>query len=107
VSSVDNTNQEVGFVDLSGVQTVRTIGAAHDRLGTEIARCRTVRLRLDDLGEFDLGLIQLVLAARRAALASGKSLTLTAPVTGALHTALDRGGFLAADAFWQQASGDQ
>ncbi|MDC7788927.1 STAS domain-containing protein, partial [Rhodoplanes tepidamans] len=92
--------------------TVRTIAAAHERLTTELARAGGVRIRLDDLAEFDLGLVQLVLAARRSAAAAGKSLALAAPASGALRTTLDRAGFLAIDpadplggpAFWLQAT---
>ncbi|RAI41038.1 hypothetical protein CH341_22530 [Rhodoplanes roseus] len=100
------------MVELAGAQTVRTIGAAHDRLRTEIEAHAAVRVRLDGIEDFDLSLIQLLLAARRAAGAAGKSLTLASPATGALRTALDRAGFLASDPadplggppFWLQAS---
>jgi hypothetical protein len=112
---VDNTNQEIGLVDLAGVQTVRTIGVAHDRLKAVVAGHAAVRIGLDGLEEFDLSLVQLVLSARRSALAAGKALTLAGPVRGPLHAALDRAGFLSSDAadplggaaFWLQASGDQ
>lgn len=112
---MDITNQKVELVDLDGVQTVRTIGVAHDRLKAAIAGHSAVRIGLDGLDEFDLSLVQLVLAARRGASAAGKSLTLAGPVRGPLHATLDRAGFLAGDAadplggaaFWLQASGDQ
>ncbi|NVO12444.1 MAG: STAS domain-containing protein [Rhodoplanes sp.] len=112
---MDNTNQEIGFVDLDGLQTVRTIGVAHDRLKAAIADHAAVRIGLDGLEEFDLSLVQLVLAARRGALAAGKSLILAGPVRGPLYVTLDRAGFLSRDAadslggatFWLQASGDQ
>lgn len=112
---MDNTNQKIEFVDLGGVQTVRTIGVAHDRLKAAIAGHPAVRIGLAGLEEFDLSLVQLVLAARRGARAAGKSLTLAGPVRGPLHATLDRAGFLARDTadplggatFWLQESGDQ
>lgn len=107
-----NVIQEIAVVDLAGPQTVRTIAAAQDRLTTELARATDVRVRLDEVAEFDLGLVQLLLAARRSASAAGKSLALAAPASGALREALDRAGFLAVDpadplggpAFWLQAT---
>lgn len=112
ISNNQEAVPEVATVDLAGAQTVRTIAAAHERLRAELGRADTVRLRLDDVSEFDLSLVQLVLAARRSAQASGKSLHLAAPTGGALRRALDRAGFLTVDpadpcggsAFWLQAT---
>ncbi|MFD2184582.1 STAS domain-containing protein [Rhodoplanes azumiensis] len=112
ISNNLNVVPEVAVVDLAGAQTVRTIAAAHERLRAELGRADAVQIRLDDVSEFDLSLVQLVLAARRSARAAGKSLHLAAPVGGALLRALDRAGFLAVDpadpcggsAFWLQAT---
>lgn len=61
--------------------------------------------------EADLSLVQLLLAARKAAQQSGKTLVLARPVSGALRDVLLRGGFLAPgaprkeeDAFWLQGA---
>ncbi|MFL9823400.1 STAS domain-containing protein [Rhodoplanes sp. SY1] len=112
ITTNQNAVPEVAVVDLAGAQTVRTIAAAHERLRAELDRADAVRIRLDDVSEFDLTLVQLVLAARRSARAAGKSLDLAAPARGALRRALDRAGFLATDpadpcggaAFWLQAT---
>lgn len=79
-----------------GVLTVRNIQTAYDRLSAMIAQHQTIEVDCDGVVEFDLSLMQLLLAAKRGADKDGKSLRLTAPVTGKLRTALDRAGFLGA-----------
>jgi hypothetical protein len=104
---VSLSNSPACRFDLDGAQTVRTIQAAHERLVTAMAEHQSIEIHCNAVTEFDLSLIQLVLAAKRSADRAGKTLALAAPATGNLHTALDRAGFLAAavgesggEAFW-------
>jgi ABC-type transporter Mla MlaB component len=99
-------------IDLDGSQTVRGIEATYERLSAALAQHQAVDIRCDGIAEFDLSFIQLLLAARRSAHASGKSLRLTGPATGKFRLALDRAGFLAgaaeessqSTAFWIEGS---
>ncbi len=94
-------------VVFDGVQTVRNIQSAYDRLAVAIAEHRTIEVDCDGIAELDLSLIQLLIAAKRSADKNGKSLRLAAPASGILRSALDRAGFLSAGndashhaAFW-------
>ena len=99
-------------VVFDGVQTVRNIQAAYDRLSAAIAEHQTIEVDCEGIAELDLSLIQLLLAAKRSADKNGKSLRLAAPAAGNLRVAIDRAGFLAAgvgepdqaQAFWLQTS---
>jgi hypothetical protein len=109
---MDITEQPVGRIDLAGAQTVRTIHDAHRQLDDALAGHAAVEIALDAVTELDLGLIQLLVAARRSADRAGKSFTLASPATGALRLALDRAGFLAGAAdpaagrtFWLKEHG--
>jgi ABC-type transporter Mla MlaB component len=95
VSLVSLSSSPVCRFDLDGAQTVRTIQATHQRLATAMAEHQSIEIHCNAVTELDLSLIQLVLAAKRSADRDGKSLTLAAPATGNLRTALDRAGFLA------------
>lgn len=112
VSPVSVDNPQTCRVVFDGVQTVRNIQAAYDRLTEAIAEYQTIEVDCDGISELDLSLIQLLLAAKRSADKSGKSLSLAAPAAGKLRSALDRAGFLGpgkndsnhADAFWLKGS---
>lgn len=100
-----------GRVVLSGALTLRTIEATHATLRDAIAKHPVVEIDCTGATEFDLGVLQLLLAARKSAQAADKTLALSAPATGALRDALLRGGFLpsdssaAADSFWLKGTG--
>jgi ABC-type transporter Mla MlaB component len=91
-----NANNVSAFsVDLDGPQIVRNIHAAYDRLSAALAEHQSVQVHCHEITECDLSLIQLLLAAKRSADSTGKSLRLSAPADGLLRIALDRAGFLA------------
>lgn len=81
-------------VSFDGEQTVRTIGAAAERLKDALAGAEAVEIDCGDLAEVDLSFVQLVLSARKTAVNSAKRLALSAPAGGALLACLRAGGFL-------------
>ncbi len=99
-------------IDFDGAQTVRCIQATYERLSAAIAQHPAVEIRCDGIVELDLSFIQLLVAAKRSAQKSGKSLRLAGPAAGKLRVALDRAGFLASAAqdshqstvFWSEGS---
>jgi ABC-type transporter Mla MlaB component len=102
-----------GRVVLDGALTLRTIDGTHAALRQALSKHASIEIDCAAASDIDLGVIQLLLAARKSAAASGKSLTLSAPADGALRAALVRGGFLpdspdslaTADPFWLKGSG--
>jgi ABC-type transporter Mla MlaB component len=101
------------IVELSGPRTLRNTEQTHSLLAEALSQSSCISVDCSNIPEIDLSFVQLVLAARRAAAESGKSLTLAGPARGALFDALFRGGFLTrrdgpagGQAFWlkQEAS---
>ena len=100
--------QEGHTLVLDGAVTIRTIAAVHEALSDLMARHSAIEIDCAAVIEADLTLIQLLLAARHSAAASGKTVTLTHPASGALLDALSRGGLIGPmaggtendDAFW-------
>ncbi len=83
--------------------TVRNIDGLHANLLAMLSQQCPVVIDCSALEETDLSLIQLLVAARRSAQQSGRSLALAGPAMGALQVALRQGGFLSGadgDAFW-------
>jgi ABC-type transporter Mla MlaB component len=97
-----------GRLVLEGELTIRTIEALHARLRDLIAARAELEIDVAAAIQIDVNFVQLVLAARRSAEATGKTVALAAPADGALRDVLVRGGFLspvaghgrAADAWW-------
>jgi len=90
-------------ITVDGAVTVRGIDAAQTRLVAALRQYPIVTVDCTDATEVDLSLIQLLLAARASATHAGKTLRVTAPAQGALHSALHAGGFLPDSpdaAFW-------
>jgi STAS domain-containing protein len=81
-------------VILDGAQTVRNIGAACARISDALTQNLEVQIDCSSVESADLSLIQLLFAARITARRTGKRLGITAPAGGALHAALEQGGFL-------------
>ncbi len=79
-----------------GPATLRAIGDFNTRIIDAMAHHDAVEIDCSGLGEVDLSFVQLLLSARKTALACGKSLALSHPASGALLDALRRGGFLVA-----------
>jgi len=100
---------------LKGPATMRTIEAIHARLSRLIEEKPAVEIDCSAATEVDLSLIQLLLAARKGANASGKTLILSRPASGALRDALMRSGLLTAAGgserdehnFWLTGATDQ
>jgi anti-anti-sigma regulatory factor len=82
-----------GRLVLTGEMTLQSADAIHARL-LEMAGQPAVEIDCGGITEADISLIQLILAARASAERSGRTLTLAQPAEGALHDALERGGFL-------------
>jgi hypothetical protein len=81
---------------------VRTIGKLHAKLKETLERGNGICLRLAADADVDLTFVQLLEAARRVTV-DGTSVVLDAPASDALHSILERGGFLktaASRAFW-------
>jgi anti-anti-sigma regulatory factor len=92
--------------------TIRTIETIRGELLAALESQPTLAIDCAALAEADLSLIQLLLAARKTARQSGKTLALAQPASGVLRDVLLRGGFLAAaggppkeeDPFWLQGA---
>ncbi len=69
---------------LTGALTVRTVRQVHADMLAAVRRNRHVRIDCSAASEIDLSFIQLVLAARRDAAATGGALALAHPADGAL-----------------------
>ncbi|WP_040620694.1 STAS domain-containing protein [Rhodovulum sp. PH10] len=95
---MDSTSNDTARVELDGAQIVRTIQTSHGKLIAALAQHDAIEVSLAGTSEFDLSLMQLLIAARRSAAKAGKTLCLTSPADGALKDALARAGFLAGDA---------
>ena len=88
---------DIGRIALAGAQTIRNADDAGARLLATLAGHSTVEIDCSATSEIDLSIVQLILAARKSALAAGKNLLLAQTATGVLHDVLMRGGFLHAD----------
>jgi anti-anti-sigma regulatory factor len=107
---VARDDQNPTVVRLDGDIDVRSIAAAHEKLLRAFENGGDVVCDLAGLGAADLTLVQLIESARRAAQCDGRAFSLAAPVSGALHEILRRGGFLDAEAashraFWLHQTG--
>jgi anti-anti-sigma regulatory factor len=78
---------------LTGDQTVRQAAHTMEHVLAALAEPGDLLLDCDGVTGADLSLIQIIVAARRSATSRSKRLALTAPPAGALHQALERGGF--------------
>ncbi|MBF0563088.1 MAG: STAS domain-containing protein [Alphaproteobacteria bacterium] len=99
-----------GQVALSGRLTINEAETVRDDLLRGLAGCRRLTLDTAELDAVDVAGLQLLIAARRSAAQTGKSLRLAAEPEGALLAALIAAGFRVAgdtgqpdagqDAFW-------
>ncbi|WDF71734.1 STAS domain-containing protein [Novosphingobium sp. KACC 22771] len=80
------------LVKLAQDVTLPTIGAAHDALCAAFLAGQDVDLDVDGLETGDLGVVQLILAARVEAEANHRHLRLTAPANPVLISLLARTG---------------
>ena len=93
----------IGF---SGAATIRTVDEIAERLKQALAVSKSIEIDCSELGEVDLTFIQIVTAARKSALAAGKTLGLKAPARGCLLAVLNAAGIQPAglQAFWFEGS---
>jgi len=89
----------IGF---SGSATLREADDVAERLKEALATGDRVEIDCGGLEDVDLSFVQIVLAARKSALASGKEVALNAPARGRLATVLDHAGIGSVEmrAFW-------
>jgi len=104
------TRDSVHVIEISGEAGLRAAQDIAERLRQALAGFNAVSIAAEAITDADITTIQLLLAARRQALASGKSLTLAAPAAGVLRALLIETGCLGADGqaltpdgdFWTQ-----
>ncbi len=95
---------KAAIVTIAGQIDVQSIAPVHRDLLNAVQGSNVIVLDVANVSDVDLTLVQLIVAARRYADASGKSLRLSGPATGKLHECLSRGGFLSGGVekrFWQ------
>lgn len=83
-------------IAFGGPQTVANVDVARDRLGEAAASGDFLDIDLTGVTEADLAFVQLLVAVRRSAQASGRGLRFHADGSGAVASALARGGLEAA-----------
>ena len=91
------TAEHVHVIQISGEAGLRTAQDTAAALREALAGFDAISIATEAVTGADITTIQLLLAARRQALASGKTLTLAAPPTGVLRDLLIQTGCLAAD----------
>jgi ABC-type transporter Mla MlaB component len=97
---------------LDGALTLRTVEAIREDLLEMMQHHQALEIDCSAATEIDLSFVQLVLAARAAALSLGKTVALAHPASGMLRDVLQRGGLLGAgsdpatedETFWLQAA---
>jgi ABC-type transporter Mla MlaB component len=102
---MSHKQSKIGNLILEGAATVRTAEATHAKLADFLRHHSDIEIDCTGITEADLSLVQLLVAARKSAKRSGKTVVLTAPAGGALREALSQGGFL--PALEGQASSDE
>ncbi|HLN25103.1 MAG TPA: STAS domain-containing protein [Patescibacteria group bacterium] len=92
------TRPDVLSIAFSGEQVLRNADAAFSRLQTALAAPGPVAIDCTALTAADLSFLQILIAARRTAVATGRELSVTATAKGALHSTLCRAGIAVEDA---------
>ena len=106
------TDASTHLLEISGDAGLRNAQDIAARLRQALADHTSIAVVTDGLISIDITILQLLVAARTSALASGKTLTLRAPSDGALPRLLVRAGFVGTDgksrtpegAFWTDIS---
>jgi anti-anti-sigma regulatory factor len=91
------TGHSTHTVEISGDAGLRNAREVADNLLKALAEHPSVAVDATSATSIDITILQLLVAARKSALASGKSLTLCAPADGVLRQALVKTGFVSAD----------
>jgi ABC-type transporter Mla MlaB component len=89
---------DAGCLELVGPLTVRNIEEVRARLLEAAGQHRDVIIDCTLVTAIDLSFIQLVLAARRSAIAAGRTVSLSHPADGILYDRLLQAGILGAGA---------
>jgi ABC-type transporter Mla MlaB component len=79
---------------LAGEQTIGTIDETARALRQQLAAHSRVVVDVGQVAKVDLSFVQLLLSARKAAVAAGRELALAAAADGPLLACLRSGGFL-------------
>lgn len=103
---------DAGRVTVDGDLTLLRLQSFRAALSGAIASAPAVTVDCSGATGAHLGLIQLILSARKTAAAAGKSVALTKPATGEFLDTLRRAGLVSAEgappafeqAFWQGAA---
>jgi anti-anti-sigma regulatory factor len=106
------TGDSVHTLKISGDAGLRNVQEITGLLRQALADHSNIAVVTDTLTSIDVSILQLLVAARKSALAAGKTLTLRAPPDGVLHRLLLQTGFIGADGksltpegdFWTQTS---
>jgi len=96
-SVIAMTRDSVHTINFTGDAGLRSAQDLANLLREAIAAHPSVAIATDAITAADITTIQLLLAARKMAIASGRSCRLSAPPEGVLRTLLIQTGFLDAD----------
>ncbi|WP_375450631.1 STAS domain-containing protein [uncultured Devosia sp.] len=91
------TGNSTHILTLSGDTGLRNVQDIAGLLRQALVEHSTITVVTDTLTSIDTSIIQLLVSARKSALASGKTLLLRAPPDGALRRLLLQAGFVGAD----------
>jgi anti-anti-sigma regulatory factor len=91
------TGEQPHVVEISGETGLRNSRDIAALLTTALANHNNVAVDASKAASIDVTILQLLVAARKSALAAGKSLRLHAPAEGVLRQALTKTGFVSAD----------
>ena len=98
------TGGKCAVVAIPEEATIRNAENIADQLNSALAASQTIEIDCSAIAGTDSSFLQLLIAARKSAVATGKHLTLSAPAAGALRDAVIEcglaGGSLAA--FWTE-----
>lgn len=93
-------------VDLGAEPGIRSVAALRDQLSAALAAHDAVEITAGTVKTVDVSILQLIVAAHRTAMASGKKLHLRLPQEGPLRHALIRTGFISSDGRGLTREGD-
>lgn len=98
-------DQSPHVIALEGDLGLRDAVRLSEQFRDAIARYGQVVVSAQALTGIDISVVQLLVSARKSALAAGRSLTLEAPPDGVLRQVLIKTGFLAPDGTAKAADG--
>jgi anti-anti-sigma regulatory factor len=106
------TGDSAYTLKISGDADLRNVQDIIGQLRQALENHNAITVVTDGLTSIDITILQLLVAARKSALASGKTLTLHAPADGVLHRLLVQTGFVSTDGksltpegeFWTKTS---